>query len=83
MIAMIAAITAIVAMIWKPDLSCLCFTRDAGGYAISRQNNIELHLIELFYIGIEPEVRTDGRSFGQSVGRAYGHVISKISRMGR
>ena len=50
---------------------------------ISRQNNLELHLIELFYIGIQPEVRTDRRSFGQSVGRAYGHVISKISRMGR
>ena len=66
---MIAAITAIVAMIWKPGLSCLCFTRDAGGYMISRQNNLELHLIELFYIGIQPEVRTDGRSVSRSGGR--------------
>ena len=31
-------------------------------------------LIELFYIGM-PVVRTDGR--------AYGHVITKFSRMGR
>ena len=50
---------------------------------ISRQNNLELHLIELFYIGIQPEVRwTDGRSVSRSGGRT-GHVISKISRMGR
>ena len=32
--------------------------QDAGGYAISRQNNL---LIELFYIGM-PLVRTDGLS---------------------
>ena len=30
-----------------------------------------------------PVVRTDGRSVGRSVGQAYGHVITKISRMGR
>ena len=59
-------------------------SQDAGGYAISRQNNLELHLgcpnllIELFYIGM-PVVRTDRRAGG----RAYGDVISKISRMGR
>ena len=35
-------------------------------------------LIELFYIGL-PVVRTDG----QAVGRTYGHVITKFSRMGR
>ena len=35
-------------------------------------------LIELFYIGM-PVVWTDGRS----VGRAYGHVITKISWMDR
>ena len=45
--------------------------QDASGYAISRQNNLELHLpyllIELFYIGMSV-VRTDGRSSGRSVG---------------
>ena len=51
-----------------------------GGYAISRQNNLELKfelpylLIELFYIGI-PVVQTDGW--------AYGHVITNFSQMGR
>ena len=35
-------------------------------------------MVELFCIGM-PVVRTDGRS----VGRACGHVITKISRMGR
>ena len=35
-------------------------------------------LIELFYIGMSV-VRTDG----WLVGRTYGHVITKISRMGR
>ena len=58
-----------------------------GSYAISRQNNLELHLgclwlpylsIELFYIGL-PVVRTGGWAGG----RAYGHVIAKFSRMGR
>ena len=58
-----------------------------GSYAISRQNNLELHLgchwlpylsIELFYIGL-PVVRTGGRACG----RAYCHVIAKFSRMGR
>ena len=53
---------------------------DSGGYAISRQNNLDLRLgchtcrSELFYIGI-PVVRTDGRSLG--------HVITKFYRMGR
>ena len=48
---------------------------------ISCQNNLELHLcchayllVELFYTGM-PVKRTDG----QSVGRAYGHVITKIN----
>ena len=54
--------------------------QDAGGYGISRQNNLELKfelpylLIELFYIGI-PVVHTDGW--------AYGHVITNFSQMGR
>ena len=34
--------------------------------------------IELFYIGM-PVVPTDGRS----IGRTYGHVITKLFRMGR
>ena len=38
-------------------------SQDAGGYALSRQNNLELPylLVELFYIGM-PVVRTDGRA---------------------
>ena len=38
-------------------------SQDAGGYALSRQNNFELPylLIELFYTGM-PVVRTDGRA---------------------
>ena len=36
-------------------------------------------LIELFYIGMSV-VRRDGRSLARSV---YGHVITKLSRMGR
>ena len=54
-------------------------SQDAGGYAISRQNNLELHLgchatvlpclfVELSYIGM-PVVRTDGRSVGRTVTR--------------
>ena len=54
-------------------------SQHAGGYAISRQNNVELHLpyllVELYYIGM-PVVWVDGE-------RAYGHVIIKIPRMGR
>ena len=34
--------------------------------------------MELFYIGL-PVVRADGRAGG----RAYDHVITKLSRMGR
>ena len=52
-------------------------SQDAGGYAIFRENNLELllgyRLNELFYIGM-PVVRTDGRAVGRSVGvrsRAY------------
>ena len=55
--------------------------QDAGGYAISRQNNLELHL----------GCHTCWMSYftfvylwcGRIVGRMYGHVITKISRMGR
>ena len=56
-------------------------SQDAGGYAISRQNNLELHL----------GCHTCWLSYftlvclwcGRTVGREYGHVITKISRMGR
>ena len=56
-------------------------SQDAGGYAISLQNNLELHL----------GCHTCWLSYftlvclwcGRTVGRAYGHVIIKISRMGR
>ena len=57
-------------------------SQDAGGNAISRQNNLELHL----------RCHTCWLSFlhwhacgvgGRSVGRAYGHVITKISWIGR
>ena len=55
-------------------------SQDAGDYAISRQNNLELHLgchtcllsyFTLAYLWC-----------GRTVGRAYGHVITKFSRMG-
>ena len=54
-------------------------SKSLGGNTISRQKRLELSvvlylLIELFYIGM-PVVRTDGR--------VYGHVITKISRLGR
>ena len=55
-------------------------SQDAGGYAISRQNNLELHLgchtCWLKYFTLVSVERTDGRTLG----RAYGHVITKISR---
>ena len=67
------------------DSSVVSALQDAGGYAISRQNNLESAfglpylLIELFYIGM-PVVRTDGLSGGRTV---YGHVIAKFSQIGR
>ena len=43
-------------------------SQDAGGYAIFRENNLELllgyRLNELFYISM-PVVRTDGRAVGR------------------
>ena len=36
-------------------------SQDAGGYAIPRQNNLELHLVlELFYIGMPVGLRLRG-----------------------
>ena len=55
--------------------------QDAGGYAISYQNNLELHLgchtclLIYFTLACLWSGRTDGRT--------YGHVITKLSRMGR
>ena len=62
----------------EKDSSLLFFlSKSPDGHAISRQIHLELPvvsylLIKLFYIGM-PVVRTDGR--------AYGHVITKISQM--
>ena len=55
--------------------------QDAGGYAISRQNNFELHLgchaCGLSYFTLA--CLWCGRTVGRSV---YGHVITTFSRMG-
>ena len=57
------------------DSLVISTSQDAGGYAIFRQNNLELHLgYHTCYIGI-PLLRTYGRT--------YGHEISKISRISR
>ena len=56
-------------------------SQDAGGYAISRRNILELHLgCHTCWLSYFTLVCL---WFGRTVGRAYGHVISKISRMGR
>ena len=56
-------------------------SQDAGGYAISRQNNLELHLgCHTCWLSYFTLVCL---SFGRTVGRAYGYMITKISRMGR
>ena len=56
-------------------------SQDADGYAISRQNNLVLHLgchtcwlINFTLVCLW---------YGRTIGRAYGHMITKISRMGR
>ena len=59
--------------------------QDAGGYAIFLQNNLKLRLgchtfNWVIYIGM-PVVLTDGRSSGRA--GVKGHVITKISGMGR
>ena len=55
--------------------------QDAGGYAISRQNNLELYLGShscwLSYLTLAR------LWWGRTDGRTYGHVITKIFRMGR
>ena len=66
----------------KESTLLFCFlSKSPVGHKISRQKHLELSVVSylltgLFYIGM-PVVRTDGRS----VGRAYGHAITKISRM--
>ena len=56
-------------------------SQDAGGYAISRRNILELHLgCHTCWLSYFTLVCL---WFGRTVRRAYGHVISKISRMGR
>ena len=59
----------------------LSASQDAGGYTISRRNILELHLgCHTCWLSYFTLVCL---WFGRTVGRAYGHVISKISRMGR
>ena len=61
------------------DSSVAFALQDAGGYAISLQNNLELHL----------GCHTCSLSYftlvclwcGRTVGRAYGHMITKFSRV--
>ena len=57
-------------------------SQDAGGYATSRQNNLELHLgchtCWLSYFTLV--CLWCGRTVSQAV---YGHVITKFSRIGR
>ena len=60
--------------------------QDSGGYAISRQNNLELHLgchtCWLSYFTLV--CLWCGRMVSRAVGRSvYGHVITKFSEMGR
>ena len=55
--------------------------QDAGGYAISCQNNLELHLgCHTFTLVCLWCRQTVARAGGQSV---YGHVITKFCEMGR
>ena len=66
------------------DVSAL---QDAGGYAISRQNYLELrsgcHTCRLSNFQIGYACGADGRAGGHADVRAYGHVITKIFRMCR
>ena len=62
----------------EKDSSLLFFlSKSPHGHAISRQIHLELpvvsYLLNLSYFTLVPVVRTDGR--------AYGHVITKISQM--
>ena len=63
------------------DSLAVSASQDAGGYAISRQNNRELqlgcHTCWLSYFTLEC------LWYGRTVGRMYGHVITKTSRQGR
>ena len=59
--------------------------QDAGGYVISRQNNLELHLgchtCWLSYFTLV--CLWCGRTISRAGGDLYGHVITKFSRMSR
>ena len=63
------------------DSSVVSALQDARGYAISRQNNYELHL------GCHTRLLSYFTLvclwYGRTVGQAYGHVITKFSRMDR
>ena len=68
----------------EKDTTLLLFflSKSPGGHVIPFQIKpwvafgLPYLLIELFYIGMLPVLRTDSRS-------VYGHVITKFSRMGR
>ena len=63
------------------DSTVVSALQDAGGYVISRQNNLELHLgCHTCWLSYFTLVCL---SCGRTVGRAYGHVITQFSRMGR
>ena len=58
--------------------------QDSGGYAISRQNNLKLHLgYHTCWLSYFTLVCVWWRwTVGRSVGQTYDHVITKISQMG-
>ena len=72
---------------WLQLLLFFFFLFNPIGHAISFQIKPWVafglpYLIELFNIGV-PVVRTDWRSGGRAVGRTYGYLTTKISRMHR
>ena len=73
---------------YTETISACCFhlywlsgCQDADGHAISRQNNLELHLgCHACWLSYFTLVCL---WCGRAVGRTYGHVVTKISRMSR
>ena len=59
-------------------------SQDAGGYAISRQNNIKLLYLYVDWVIFHwYACGADGRSVGRSGGVMNGHVITEFSGIGR
>ena len=79
------------------DSLVICVSQDAGGYAIFRQNNLELHLgYHTFWLSYFTLVMWSiyeiihfwiffyiGIPLLRTYGRTYGHEITKISRISR